>query len=69
LAEINQREGRWRSAELYFQITRKFDPAATLPGLTVVRTQARLEAANLLRRPVVTNNLEQDRLVRPRLTQ
>jgi hypothetical protein len=69
LAEISQREGRWRAAELYFQIAQKFAPAANQPGLAAVRTQIRLEAANQLRRPVVSNNLEQDRLVRPKVTQ
>ena len=73
LAQVNQRAGRWPSAELYYRIAQKLDPVtaapALAPALVQVRAQADQERRNEQRRPIVSANLEQDRLVRPRFAQ
>jgi tetratricopeptide (TPR) repeat protein len=73
LAEAYQELNRLGAAELLWRIALELEPSATSRG----QLQRRIEALravreqrqqNALRRPVVSKNLEQDRVVRPRLT-
>ncbi len=59
---------RLSNAERYFQIAVELDPAPEArAGLDRVKAERARRSADALRRPRVTQNLEQERLVRPRL--
>jgi len=69
LGEAEQRRGDGRAAALFDQIAQRMEPsAATARALETVRRRMELAAANEKRRPMVTDHLDQDRLVRARLT-
>ena len=62
----HQRTGDLRAALWSFQIAQQLQPApATLRSIETIRAQMEIDAKNNARRPVVTNNLDQDRLVHP----
>jgi tetratricopeptide (TPR) repeat protein len=66
LGSAHQRTGDLRAALRSFQIAQHLKPAAaTLRSIETIRAQMELDAKNNARRPVVTNNLDQDRLVHP----
>jgi cellulose synthase operon protein C len=66
LGSAHQRMGDLRAALRSFQIAQQLQPAAaTLRSIGTLRAQMEIEAKNNARRPVVTNNLDQDRLVHP----
>jgi tetratricopeptide (TPR) repeat protein len=68
LGEAQQRLGNLRAAALYYQIAERIQPSqAVRTALERVKAQIEINAKNELRRPVVSENLEQDRLVRPRV--
>ncbi len=68
LGEANQRLGDLRAALFYNQIALRLAPTdAVRRNLETLRAQLENEAANLARRPVVSDNLDQDRLVRPKV--
>jgi hypothetical protein len=58
-----------REAAFYFRIALQLDPADTesKARLTALQTQLEKQRANRQRQPVITENLEQDHAVRPRL--
>jgi hypothetical protein len=60
---------RPRDAAFYFQITLQLDPAdaESKARLSALQTQLEQQRANRQRQPVITENLEQDHPVRPRL--
>jgi hypothetical protein len=66
LGSAHQRMGDLRAALRSFQIAQQLQPAAaTLRSIETIRAQVEIDAKNNARRPVVTNNLDQDRLVHP----
>jgi tetratricopeptide (TPR) repeat protein len=67
LGEAHQRMGEFRSAELFYRIADSIAPEDRL-GRAIASLRARIEAGekNEALRPVVTDNLDQDRLVRSR---
>jgi len=66
LGNAHQRMGDLRAALRSFQIAQQLQPAAaTLRSVETIRAQMETDAKNNARRPVVTNNLDQDRLVHP----
>jgi hypothetical protein len=66
LGSAHQRTGDLRAALRSFEIAQQLQPAATtLRAIETIRAQVELDAKNNARRPVVTNNLDQDRLVHP----
>jgi len=69
LGEANQRQGEVRLAAWYYRVAQRLaaDPRI-LRALETVEAQAALAVKNETRRPVFTDNPDQDRLVRPRLT-
>jgi hypothetical protein len=68
LSETHQRNGDLRSALLYDQIAQHLGPAdGQLPLFPTIRTQLDLFIRNNARRPIVTDNLDQDRLVHPKV--
>jgi cellulose synthase operon protein C len=67
LGQAEQRLGNLHAALLYNQIAQRIEPdAATGRALEAVRARMETETKNEARRPVVSNHLDQDRLVRPR---
>ena len=69
LGEAEQRLGDLRAASLYYQIAQKIEPADSVGrSLNAVRVQLALNAKNEARRPIVTDALEQDHLVRPKVS-
>jgi hypothetical protein len=69
MAGAHQRLGDVRAAALLDEIAQKLSPdAAAGRALAALKARMELDAKNAGRRPVVTNNLEQDRLVRARLS-
>jgi len=70
LGGANQRIGDLRESALFYQIAQKIQPnGATAGALVAVRVQIDVNAKNDARRPVVTDHLDQDRLVHARVTQ
>jgi hypothetical protein len=70
LGEANQRTGDWRAASLFYQIAQRIEPAAVIGrDLEAVRRRMEIQKENEARWPVVTDHLDQDRLVRARITQ
>ena len=69
LGEAHQRLGDLRAVLLYLQIAQRIGPAgdAVRRSIETVRAQVEANAKNEARRPVVGDNLDQDRLVRLRL--
>jgi Tfp pilus assembly protein PilF len=73
LGEAYQRMNDPAHAVYYYRLALEMDrsPAATKaiePALKAMRERVELRRANEVRRPVVTTNLEQPHIVRPRLT-
>jgi hypothetical protein len=68
LAEANRRLGNLRESIFLYQVARDMDRIDVAAPMAAVRAQMNLEARNNARRPLVSKNLDQDRLVRPRLT-
>lgn len=67
LGQAEQRLGNFQAALLYDQIAQRIEPdAATGRALETVRARIETETKNEARRPVISNHLDQDRLVRPR---
>ena len=68
LGEAEQRLGNLRVALLYFQIAQRIEPADRVQTvLDTVRRRVEASAKNEGRRPVVSDHLDQDRLVRARV--
>jgi len=72
LAEAYRQLGRLDQAEPYFETAIGLEPLSSLRAamkreLDAVRAERERQAQNALRRPVVTENLEQTNLVRPHL--
>jgi len=69
LGEAHQRLGNWRAAARYFQIAQHIRMQAPVGrSLDGVRARLELDAKNDARRPIVNDNLDQDRLVRPKVS-
>ena len=69
LGDISQRENNFRAATLFYQIAERIEPsAAPTRALGAVRRRIEIQAANEKRRPIVTDHLDQDHLVRTRIT-
>ncbi len=69
LGDAYRKLDRLAPAALFYRIANTIRPSEEARrALDDVRREERLRAANARRRPVITENLEQDRLVRPRLT-
>jgi len=69
MAAAYQRVGNLREAAAMYEVAQKLSPDdATRRALAAVRTRIELDAKNAARRPVVSKELEQDRLVHARLT-
>ena len=69
MADANQRLGNGRAAVLFYQVAQALAPSdATARALAGQRAQLDLTARNAARRPVVSDHLDQDRLVHPRFT-
>ena len=69
LAGAYEKLDRLPLASLFYGIANTIQPSEEARrALENVRREERLRAENARRRPVITENLEQDRLVRPRLT-
>ena len=67
LGLAEQRLGNLRAALLYDQIAQHIEPdTATGRALAAVRARVELEKTNEARRPVVSDHLDQDRLVHPK---
>jgi Tfp pilus assembly protein PilF len=67
LGATEQRLGNLRAAWLYYQIAQKMEPdAATGRALAAVRARIGTDTKNEARRPVVSDHLDQDRLVHPK---
>jgi hypothetical protein len=67
LGQAEQRLGNLRAALLYNQIAQRIEPdAVTARALQTVRARIQTETKNEARRPVVSNHLDQDRLVHAR---
>jgi hypothetical protein len=69
LADSYSKMNMLREALFYFRIAVRMDPADTdsKTQLDSLRAQLEKRRANRRRQPVVTENLEQDHAVRPRL--
>jgi cellulose synthase operon protein C len=69
LADANAKLNRIREAAFYYRIALRLLPsdAQSKNQLTVLQAQLDRQQVNRQRRPVITANLEQDRVVRPRL--
>jgi tetratricopeptide (TPR) repeat protein len=66
LGGAHQRTGDLRAALRSYQIAEHLQPAATTRrAIDTIRMQMEIDAKNNARRPVVTDNLDQDRLVHP----
>ena len=66
LGNAHQRTGDLRAALRSFQIAQQLQPATTIRRvIDTLRMQMEIDAKNNARRPVVTSNLDQDRLVHP----
>jgi tetratricopeptide (TPR) repeat protein len=69
LGEAHQRRGDFRSAALYFQIAQHIRPQDQVRrSLGTIRARMEIDARNDARRPIVSDNLDQDRLVRPKVS-
>ena len=69
LAVAHQRLGNLRSALVFYQIAQAIEPVDRIQrALETVRGRVEINAKNEGRRPVVTDHLDQDRLVRARVT-
>ena len=63
-----ERLGNLAAAISYYQLAQRIEPEArTASAIVRLRAQVELNAKNEARRPVVSDNLEQDRLVRPKV--
>jgi hypothetical protein len=70
LGDANQRANNLSATALFYQIAERIAPSTvTAHSLANVRRRIEIQAANEKRRPVVTDHLDQDRLVRARVTQ
>jgi hypothetical protein len=72
VADSVERIGRWQAAEMLYALALESEPAPEdRPAMQLAkdRVSAALElrAENARRRPQISKNLDQDRLVRPRL--
>ncbi len=66
LGEVEQRLGDLRAALTFYQAAQHIEPADRIQrGLEAVRAQVEADVKNQARRPIVSSNLEQDRLVHP----
>jgi tetratricopeptide (TPR) repeat protein len=66
LGEVEQRLGDLRGALMFYQTAQRIEPADGIQrALDGVRAQVEAAAKNQARRPIVSANLEQDRLVHP----
>jgi hypothetical protein len=68
LAEANRRFENFRESVLLYQVAHELDRADVVTPLAAVRARMDLEKRNSARRPLISKNLEQDRLVHPRVT-
>ncbi len=70
LADAHEHLRNLREAEQLYQIARQMDPqnAIAIRQIRLIESQLKREEQNEARRPVVTANLEQGHVVRPRLT-
>ncbi len=67
LGGAQQRLGDPRAALLYFRMAQHLSPSdVTQRAIAALRAQVDLEAANEMRRPVIGDEIDQDRLVRPK---
>jgi hypothetical protein len=66
LAGAYRKLGNLKQALLLLRISGYLDPAAPT-GIAALKAEEKRATANELRRPVITENLDQERLVRPRL--
>jgi hypothetical protein len=67
LGQAEQRLGNWQAALLYDQIAQRLEPdTATGRALDAVRARVETEKTNEARRPMVSDNPDQDRLVHPK---
>jgi hypothetical protein len=67
LGQAEQRLGNLHAAWLYDQIAQRMEPdAATGRALDAVRARIETEKTNQARRPVVSDALDQDRMVHPK---
>jgi hypothetical protein len=68
LADAEQRIGDLRAAFLYASIAQYIAPSdAALRSINALRTQLANQVKNEARRPLVSDSLDQDRLVRPKV--
>jgi tetratricopeptide (TPR) repeat protein len=68
LGNAHQRLGDQRAALRSFQIAQQLQPTATTRrAIDTIRAQTEIDTKNNARRPVVTDHLDQDRLVHPML--
>jgi len=68
LAEAEQRLGDLRLALRYYQAAQQIEPSDRIQrAMETVRAQVAADAKNEARRPMVSANLEQDRLVHPKV--
>jgi len=69
LADANAKLNRIRDAAFYYRIALRLQPsdAASKTQINLLQAQIDRQRTNRLRRPVITANLEQDHVVRPRL--
>jgi tetratricopeptide (TPR) repeat protein len=66
LGEVEQRLGDLRAALMFYQAAQRIEPADGIQrALDALRAQVEAAQKNQARRPVVSTNLEQDRLVHP----
>ena len=69
MGEANQRLGNPRAALRFYQIAQQFQASdATRRSADALQAQLALDARNAERRPLVSNVIDQDHLVRPRET-
>ena len=67
LGEVNQRLGNTRAALRFYLIAQQIQPSAQIKrSADTLRAQLDLDARNAARRPLVSANIDQDHLVRPR---
>jgi cellulose synthase operon protein C len=69
LGDAEQRLGESRAALFAYQVANRLEPADRIRrAIETIRTQKEIDAKNNARRPMVTDNLDQDRLVHARVT-
>jgi cellulose synthase operon protein C len=69
LGDAEQRLGNGRAALFAYQVAERLQPADRIRrAIEAIRTQREIDAKNNARRPLVTDNLDQDRLVHAKVT-